>query len=368
MRHLGRFVIFIIASVNALFTLLLLLAAYSPYVQPAEHPVASCFGLTFPIFLFINVCFLIFWLICQQYKVALLPLLGLALSYQSIQAYIPLHFLEEDPPEGSIKLLSYNTMAFVGDVKKNGKNPVLTYLQESEADIICLQEYAVSLSKQHVTQRDVNKALKAYPYSRITQIGGAKDGGYANRLACYSRYPILSARTIPCESNYNGAVLYRIKVGEDTLSLINCHLESNKLTLEDKSTYEDMLKEPETEKVKSGAKLLVKKLAEASAIRAPQADSLVATVKRLNQGPVVVCGDFNDTPVSYSHRVLAQEMDDAFVQSGNGLGISYNRNYFYFRIDHIFINDYLQSYRCRVDRSIKDSDHYPVWCYLKMKN
>ena len=51
--------------------------------------------------------------------------------------------------------------------------------------------------------------------------------------------------------------------------LINNHLESNKLTKEDKVVYESMLKSPETEKVKSGARLLIRKLAEASAIRAP---------------------------------------------------------------------------------------------------
>ena len=46
--------------------------------------------------------------------------------------------------------------------------------------------------------------------------------------------------------------------------LINNHLESNKLTKEDKVVYESMLKSPETEKVKSGARLLIRKLAEAS--------------------------------------------------------------------------------------------------------
>lgn len=125
-----------------------------------------------------------------------------------------------------------------------------------------------------------------------------------------------------------------------------------------------MLKDPQKEKVKSGARLLVRKLAEASAIRAPQADSIAKAIARSKHPYIIVCGDFNDTPISYAHRVISQDMDDAFTQSGCGLGISYNQNKFYFRIDNILVSPNLQSFNCTVDRSIKESDHYPIWCYI----
>ena len=70
------------------------------------------------------------------------------------------------------------------------------------------------------------------------------------------------------------------------------------------------------------------------------------------------------TPISYTHRVIAQNLNDAFTQSGRGLGVSYNQNKFYFRIDNILISKNLQSYNCTVDQSIKESDHYPIWCYI----
>ena len=54
MKHFGNFVALLILAINALFTGLLLLVAYSPYIQPVSHPVQSCFGLAFPIFAFIN--------------------------------------------------------------------------------------------------------------------------------------------------------------------------------------------------------------------------------------------------------------------------------------------------------------------------
>ena len=63
-------------------------------------------------------------------------------------------------------------------------------------------------------------------------------------------------------------------------------------------------------------------------------------------------------------RTIAQDLDDAFTQSGRGLGISYNQNRFYFRIDNILTSKNLRAYNCTVDRSIKESDHYPIWCYI----
>lgn len=366
MKHFGHFVAFIILAINALFTGLLLFTAYSPYIYPVTHPVQSCLGLTFPIFALINGCFLIFWLVIQRYKSALLPLIGFLLCYSQIRTYLPINFRTDNLPEGSIKILSYNIMGFDGASKKNGENAILTYLKESNADILCLQEYATVESPHYLTQKDIEDELVDYPYHRINAVGSAS--GYTNKIACYSKYPILSARVLKYTSEYNGSVVYELKLGEDTITLINNHLESNKLTKADKDIYEGMLKSPEKEKVKSGARLLIRKLAEASAIRAPQADTIVREISSSRHPSVIVCGDFNDTPISYAHRVIAENLDDAFTQSGRGLGISYNQNKFYFRIDNILISKNLKSYNCTVDRSIKESDHYPIWCYISMKN
>lgn len=362
MKHFGNFVALIILAINALFTGLLLLAAYSPYIHPESHPVQSCFGLTFPIFVLINGCFLIFWLTIQRYRSALLPLIGFLLCYSQIRTYLPINFHTSNLPEGSIKLLSYNIMGFDGASKKDGKNPILTYLKESNADILCLQEYATEESPRHLTQKDIERELKAYPYHRINIVGSGN--GYTNKIACYSKYPILSARVLDYPSEYNGSVIYELKLNEDTITLINNHLESNKLTKEDKDIYEDILKDPEKEKVKSGARLLIRKIAEASAIRASQADTIAREIKSSRYPYMIVCGDFNDTPISYAHRVIAKDLDDAFTQSGRGLGVSYNQNKFYFRIDNILISKNLRAYNCTVDRSIKESDHYPIWCYI----
>lgn len=99
MKHFGNFVALLILAVNALFTGLLLLVAYSPYIQPTSHPVQSCFGLAFPVFALINGGFLIFWLVIQRYKTALLPLVGFLLCYSQLRTYLPLNFHTSNLPE-----------------------------------------------------------------------------------------------------------------------------------------------------------------------------------------------------------------------------------------------------------------------------
>ena len=256
-------------------------------------------------------------------------------------------------------------MGFGNLKKENGKNAILEYIRESDADIVCLQEYHTSTvaSNRFIKEKEVRNELKAYPYRHVQPVG---QGG-TNQIAIYSRFPILSARKLGYKSNYNGSAIYELKVNEDTITLINNHLESNKLTLEDKEVYEDILKDPNTHNVKTGMRQLVGKLAEASAIRSFQADSIATAIAASKHPYIIVCGDFNDTPISYTHRKIAENLNDAFTESGRGLGISYNQNKFYFRIDNILISDNMKAYNCTVDRSIKDSDHYPIWCYVKIK-
>ena len=360
MKHLGRLATAIMLAINLITIGLLLFAAYSPNVDPELHPLRACMGLTFPVFLVFNACFLIFWLIFR-YRLALVPLIGILLCASQIRTYMPINFRTSNVPDEAIKILSYNVMAF-GDLRKTaGKNPVLDYLKDSGADIICLQEYTVTPNRKYVTKENIEKALKAYPYKHIEQIGSK---GSSNGVACYSKYPILRTKRVDYASNSNGSILYEIAVGKDTITLINNHLESNKLTALDKEVYEGMIAAPEADKVKKGVWHLLQKLGDAQQIRAVQARAVAEEVKKSRYPYIIVCGDFNDSPISYAHKTISQELDDAFRSSGCGLGISYNQNKFYFRIDNMLISKNLKAYNCTVDRSIKSSDHYPIWTYV----
>lgn len=361
MKLIREATFFIMLLVNWLFIGLLLLSAYSPYIHPSFWPLLNCLGLIFPVLLFINICFIILWLLIRR-RLIRFSLLALLLCLPQIGTYIPIHFTTQKIPENSIKLLTYNVMYLGAQQDSKEENPILQYIRKNDADIVCLQEFIPSVST--ATQKEIDKALKAYPFKLTHRVGKSEGNG----VACYSKYPILSSRAIKYNSQNNGSIVYEIKIDNDTLTLINNHLESNKLTREDKIIYQGMIEAPEPRKIKRGVKHLVSKLKEAIVFRSKQAESIAGEIEKTPHRYTVVCGDFNDSPISNAHHILTRQLEDAFSQSGCGLGISYNRNRFYFRIDHILISKNLQSYNCTVDRSIRTSDHYPVWCYISKKD
>ena len=260
MKYIGRVLGWILLGINICMAVLLLICAYSSYINPVAHPVWSCAGLAFPAFLITNVLFFFFWLVVYR-RYALVSLLTFFCCFGAIRTYIPINLFEKEPPGDAVKVLSYNTMAFEQGHPnlKDNPNSVLEYLRNSNADIICLQEYILS---NRLAKKDVDYALRNYPYKHYYKLTGA------NGLGCYSRYPILSAHPVEYDSRNNGSVAYTINVK---------------------------------------------------------------------------------------------------VQSGNGFGISYNQNHFYFRIDHILLSKNLESYQCTVDKTIKSSDHYPIWCFVAKK-
>ena len=81
-------------------------------------------------------------------------------------------------------------------------------------------------NKKYLTEADIKKALKAYPYYSVRRQNRSDV-----QLACFSNYPILSVSPIDYERTYNGSVKYVLAVNNDTVTLINNHLESNKLKM-----------------------------------------------------------------------------------------------------------------------------------------
>ena len=343
--------------VNCGVGVLFLICAYSPYIHPTTHSLWACAGLFFPIFLTLNLLFLCFWFVVKK-KYALLPLLLLLVAWKPCRTYCPINLpiAAKTADSTVIKLLTYNTMGIPLEKDTEGRevNPITHYLAHSGADIICLQEYPLGRHKQICKELEVN-----YPYARTLRFSNG------NGVACYSKFRILDARPISYASRFNGSGLFHLQMGKDTVVVINNHLESNKLDSHDKAAYKDMLTRPGEQTMKQNGRHLLHKLAEAVAIRATEADSVAHVIAQTHTPYLLVCGDLNDSPLSYTHRVIGRGLQDVYVAAGNGPGFTYNRNALYFRIDHIFAGKGFKPLKCEVDRSIRTSDHYPVWCLLR---
>lgn len=357
MNRLKRIILTISVVVNLLLIAAMLICAYTAYLPPQKYTNLSYLGLMFPVFLIANICTILVWLIFK-WKFSAIPLIGLLLCAGSIRTYIPLNFLSA-PPEGSYKILSYNVMSF-GKLGRTDweNNPILQYMLESNADIICLQE-----AQKVFVDTALPKIREIYPYYFVKLIPD-------NYIACFSKYPIVSVTKIDYPSVNNSSFVYEVLMGKDTLLLINNHLESYKLGDEDKRDYKSIItnyKNPKENHSKSKYIHLTDKLTYSDSIRGIQADSVAAYIARHKGRHIISCGDFNSSPISYAHHKMTENLYDAFVKNGCGLGISYNRSGMYFRIDHILASPNVKTYGTKIDDSIYDSDHYPIVSFFTLE-
>ena len=80
--------------------------------------------------------------------------------------------------------------------------------------------------------------------------------------------------------------------------------------------------------------------------------------------PVIVAGDFNDTPVSYTYRRMRRGLKDAFVEAGYGAGFTYRGKYPPNRIDYVLYGEGIECTDFDIIK-VKYSDHYPVIAYFR---
>ena len=106
-------------------------------------------------------------------------------------------------------------------------------------------------------------------------------------------------------------------------------------------------------------------LSEASRIRSRQVDIVARYIHEHRHLPIILCGDFNDTPISYTHHQLTRQLTDCFVATGRGLGWTYMDSRMYVRIDNILCSKHFKPYKCIVDTKTIGSDHFPIVCWLK---
>jgi endonuclease/exonuclease/phosphatase family metal-dependent hydrolase len=249
---------------------------------------------------------------------------------------------------------------------KDSPNKIIRYIAESDADIVCLQEYMVSSRPDLMTSEDIAKALPMYPYIAEVFFSSPDNNRYKYGLAVLSKFPVTKSRRINFPSVYNGSSMHEINIHGKKIVLVNNHLESFKLTMEDRSKYSDMITHVRLESFDELRGSIQKKLGQAFRIRANQAELIAGEIRKANGYYTIVCGDFNDTPISYARHTIQGSLSDAYVKSGFGMGVSYNQNFFLFRIDHILYSPGMEAYNCKVDTRINLSDHYPVYCYLKI--
>ena len=318
-------------AVNVFFAFTLLISYLAVIVNPEAFAFPAFFGLSYPYLLLINIILVIIWAMLLRFE-ALISVVIIAIGFNHFSNYIQL-FKPEGNKSNTFKVLSYNVRMF--NYFENRKGPtsekkVLDFVKSQKPDIFCIQEFFVYGSPEQ-TEAEFNAALGGKYYSHLKVLGSGKNRYYG--IATFSKYPIIRKGEIIHPGSSSLSIYTDILMQKDTFRIYNNHLQSFRLKRMERSFIDEITASNDKETL-GEVKSLSVSLKKGFVRRALQAQVVKAQVNR-SPYPVIVLGDFNDTPVSYAYRKIRKGLNDSFVNSGYGAGFTYKGNYPPNRIDYI---------------------------------
>lgn len=360
---------------NVVFAVFLILSFLSPNLSPEKIWFPAFLGLAYPYILLVNVFFLLGWTILKR-KELLISLLTIILGWGTFSDYLSIHpfrFMkkgqytnlvrEQRKADHQIKLVSFNVHLFDADKWKENpstRREILVFIRDEDPDIFCIQEF-YSSNLDGFRESEVFRKLDHLSYRHIGYSDLNRRSGYG--IATFSHYPIIQTGRIPLQGS-SICVYSDILMEQDTFRVYNCHLQSINL---DSEQYQilDSLKFRYDDKQIAEIKDISFRLRDAFIKRAGQADIIAAHISGCPH-PFIICGDFNDTPVSYTYRTIRDGLQDAFAESGWGLGRTYNGKFPSFRIDYILHSVSIDALFFSREK-VMLSDHFPIISYLKVR-
>ncbi|MBX5438468.1 MAG: endonuclease/exonuclease/phosphatase family protein [Thermoflavifilum sp.] len=322
-------------------------------------------GLAFPYVFFAMLVLVVVW-IPIRWKMAMASALILLCGWKGVTHTWGLH-VRNQPVNGEngFTVMSYNVKNFKSQVSDwpHWRDDFDRVLYFHNADIICLQEFATVDLYLHNEKNNVRHygALLQKPYVYFTNDHQwVTPYGYTWYFGnmILSRFPFADTGKIAIDTSQHISLAYAdVVVAADTIRVMTTHLQSFGLETGEVQS----LKDPVT----ASSKRLLYKLRKGYQLREHQVLA-VAEAIRQSPYPVILCGDFNTTPVSTTYFTLSRHLQDAFLRKGAGLGRTYARYAPTLRIDYIFVDPRLEVKGFEVLK-LRASDHYPVMAGINRK-
>ena len=324
------------------------LCSICPLINPSTFVWTAFFGLAFWMILFTNIIILVILISLKSRRTLLIPIVALMLS---IPGLIKSYSLGEKSNDvRSIKIMSYNIGVFrdykvksrsVAEVKKS----IADLIKEQNPDIICLQE---SGKWPNNTASDFSKTI-GYKYYSINRTNGN---------SYFSKYPMTNITAFDNEIINKFADIKKVVIDKDnSFYLVNCHFNSFGISSEEIEYINDtknIVKDSEVY-----GKSLITKLTNGFKQRTKNTKLILDKLPD-DEMPLIICGDFNDTPLSYTYnQILNAGFKDAFISASRGIGKTYCGSLPLLRIDYFWYNNFIKvlDYN-RIKKTT--SDHYPL--------
>ena len=354
---------FLMISGNIFVAVALILACLCSFVSPKAIWWIGFFGLAYMYLLVFNICFLIFWICMRKKKYILISLIPIIFGWTYIGKNVQIFgkTIPEEEMENSIKVLSFNVQGFE---QVNWEQPdgsvmcIFDFLLKNDADIICMQEFVNRFWSRNMNEASIRSRLHKTPYYHMGLIYYEYIG-----VATFSKHPIIRKEMVFSDSTINVCISTDLLIGTDTIRVYNIHLKSIGFQVEEMDLLNNVLRSEYNRSDARIVKSIIRQISAASFQRAKQVEILVSHIEQ-SPYPVIICGDFNDPPTSYSYRKVRGNRKDAFVESGSGRSTTYDIGRIAsLRIDNILYSDYFKAYNYESPRVVL-SDHFPVMCRL----
>ncbi len=366
LKTMKKILNFILYGFNIVSIISLLLAYISKFISPSLFWIASFAGMGFS---FILLCFIFFTFllgILRKWKWLLLNLSLIIVGLPNINLWFQWNSPSQEQQD--LRVMSYNVRLFGLYAWENDfktKSMMLKNIQNQNIDVVAFQEFFFDY--ENFSLESYSKAL-GMPYYYIADSKILRKKDHFGQ-AVFSKYPIINASPITFPGTSNMSFYCDIKLSEQkVIRVFNAHLESYRF----QSEHYELLKDIENgettvnQNLYKKTKSLILRLKNTMIKRSYQAEKLSAFIHSSNF-PVIVTGDFNDTPHSYTYRQIANGLDDSFVEAGNGFSNTYLGAFPSFRIDYVLNSKHFKAIRYqRV--SIEGSDHYPLVVDFKFAN
>lgn len=333
---------------------LTLLSAYGGYINPQKMTLPAIAVLLFPYFAILTLVVAVLWLLRKKFAIGCIGIALLLACGPTFSEAVPFRFHGNDSTGGNtFKLVTYNCLHMKDVFDTNTESSKsMTYLLNSGADFICLQE-VYAYTQQYLTpatQAQLDSLAALYPYNTAKSHIEEK---------FFSKYPFRQLDYKLEKARYYGNFgVYRVYMDNDSLTVINVHLPSFALSNKEKQLFIEMTQQTKRT-IKEFEGPVLDKMGKAFQQRAQVSSALADICSRI-EGPMIICGDFNDVPGSWTYRQFIKAgLQDAYAETGFGHIITYNQHLMYFHIDQILYKGALMPLYVRKGK-VKASDHYPL--------
>ncbi len=350
MKFIQHLIGYVLKAISITIALGLLLSYISMYISPAVYWLMAFFGLFFIPLVILNFVLAVTWGLIRR-KIALVN--AIALLPALLPAFIQINDVTTKS-EPQLKIVCYNVHLFelTGSPKTTATlSDIAQFIAGENPDILCLQEVSAPDTAH------INRAFPQYRYKYYCNTLRRNKSLFG--IVTFSRFPIVASGNFLFPETSNRCIFTDLAVHGDTLRIYNNHLQSMRLNLE-LSASRVKKEELRNEEIKSVSRQLKTGFIK----RAQQVNEISAHIKA-SPYCTIVCGDFNDTPVSYTYRKMKGRLNDCFVKAGKGIPSTYRSFWPVFRIDYIFSDPRLAVTGYKVPK-ITFSDHYPVSVTLSM--